>query len=136
MDYNKQRIINELRFKAIKSSGSGGQHVNKTASKIELHFNIMQSNVLTEQDKALLITHLKPRLTQQYELILQCDDTRSQHRNKTLVIQRFFDIIETGLKQHKPRIPTQIPRAITQKRLQDKQRQAQKKDNRKKPDID
>ena len=84
--FNEDLLIRELEFKAIRSSGSGGQHVNKVASKVELYFNIEESLVLSFEQKELLQSNLKNRLTKDSILILQCDETRSQHRNKELII--------------------------------------------------
>ena len=133
---NFESLISELSFKAIRSSGSGGQHVNKVASKIELHFNIMNSNALSEEQKALLLQNLKPRLTNSNELILQCDESRSQHKNKQLAIKRFISIIEDGLIVPKKRVPTKTPKAVIKKRLETKKKLSDKKMYRKKPDLD
>lgn len=133
---NFESLISELSFKAIRSSGSGGQHVNKVASKIELHFNIMNSNALSEEQKALLLQNLKPRLTNNNELILQCDESRSQHKNKQLTIKRFISIIEDGLIVPKKRVPTKTPKAVIKKRLETKKKLSNKKMYRKKPDLD
>jgi ribosome-associated protein len=133
---NFESLISELSFKAIRSSGSGGQHVNKVASKIELHFNIMNSNALSEEQKALLLQNLKPRLTNNNELILQCDESRSQHKNKQLAIKRFISIIEDGLIVPKKRVPTKTPKAVIKKRLETKKKLSNKKMYRKKPDLD
>lgn len=102
------KIIKELTFKAIRSSGSGGQHVNKVSSKVELQFNITDSSALNEKQKALLIKNLSAKLTKHNVLILQCGESRSQHKNKTIVIQRFLKIIEQGLKLKRKRIATKI----------------------------
>ena len=75
-------LITELSFKAIKSSGKGGQHVNKVASKVELSFNINTSKVLSDVEKERLLITLKSRLTNEGLLILQCGTSRSQHHNK------------------------------------------------------
>lgn len=90
-------LIPELSFKAIRSSGSGGQHANKVSSKVELHFFIEDSAILTYYQKKLLLKALKSRLTNDNELILQCDESRSQHKNKELVIKRFYELIKKGL---------------------------------------
>ena len=129
-------LISELNFKAIRSSGSGGQHVNKVSSKVELSFDLDASEVLTEIQKDRLQKKLKNRLNTQGILILQCDETRSQHRNKELVIKRFLAMIEDGLKEQKKRVPTKTPKKAVAKRLDDKGKQAQKKALRKKPPID
>lgn len=133
---NAEIIISELRYKAVRSSGSGGQHVNKVATKVLLYFNVEASKGLSEEEKSKLQVFLKNRLNQKGELILASGESRSQYRNKQLVTQRCFDILSDGLKTEKHRIPTKIPKAVTKKRLENKRRQSQKKSNRKKPDLD
>ncbi len=134
--FDEDAIVKELSFKAIRSSGPGGQHVNKTASKVELTFDVQNSQVLNVPQKELLLTNLKSRLTKEKILILQCAESRSQHKNRALVIQRFLELIQDNLIQEKDRIPTKIPRTIVKKRLDDKRKNAEKKANRKPPKID
>ena len=134
--FDEQAILNELSFKAIRSSGAGGQHVNKTASKVELTFDLEASEVLSETQKELLKTSLESRLTKAFVLILQCGKSRSQHKNKTIVISRFLDLIKTNLIEEKERIPTKIPKAVVKKRLSNKRKISEKKSNRKPPQID
>ena len=129
-------VIRELKFKAIRSSGSGGQHVNKVASKVELQFNIQTSNQFTEDQKEQLLSKLKSKLTKDGILILQCGETRSQHKNKTIVINRFINLISNALNVEIKRKPTKIPKHIKVKRLKTKRHQAEKKTNRKPPEMD
>ena len=135
-DVTIAQLVSELKFKAVRSSGSGGQHVNKVSSKIELQFDLVGSTVLNLDQKRRLTESLKNRLTKDEVLILQCDESRSQHKNKTLVIQRFLALIEEGLHVKKKRKPTKIPKSVKAKRKQEKQKQSAKKANRKKPDLD
>lgn len=134
--FNKDALLQELTFKAIRSSGAGGQHVNKVASKVELQFDLLNSVVFNENQKERLKNKLKHRLTKENILILQCDESRSQHKNKDLVIKRFIEIISTSLIEPKKRIPTKIPKSVIRKRLKNKRNLSEKKANRKKPDID
>jgi ribosome-associated protein len=129
-------LLSEVTFKAVRSSGAGGQHVNKVSSKVVLFFNVAQSQALSDQEKDTLINNLGRKLTGRSILVLNCDETRSQIKNKELVIKRFLALIQEGLKTQKPRKVTKIPKAVKQKRLDDKRRQAQLKSSRKKPDID
>jgi len=130
-----ENIVKELKFKAIRSSGSGGQHVNKVSSKVELQFDIMASSFLTEEEKAQLQEKLKTRLTKENILILQCGESRSQHKNKALVIDRFFEVISEALKIEIERKPTKIPKQVKIKRLKSKRQHSEKKTNRKPPEI-
>ncbi len=130
---NTSIVINELKFKAIRSSGSGGQHVNKVSSKIELALDIMTSAGFTDDEKLRLSQKLSSRLTKSGVLILQCDDSRSQHRNKELIIKRLLDILKANLHVPKKRKQTKPSKGAIKKRLDNKQKHSQKKANRKKP---
>ena len=131
-----EELIKELTFKAIRSSGAGGQHVNKVSSKIVLFFDVYNSGNLSDDEKELLLKNLQAKLTKENILILNCDESRSQHKNKEIAIARFLKIITEGLKVQKPRKATKIPRSVIRKRLESKKKQAFKKATRKKPDID
>lgn len=132
---DKERIICELNFKAIRSSGSGGQHVNKTSSKVELQFSVTGSNGIDEEEKSSLIENLASKLTNDHRLILQCGETRSQHKNKEIVIQRFFSMLEGALEEDPERIKTKVPRSARKMRLKNKRIRSEKKSNRRPPDI-
>ena len=79
---DKERIIQELDFKAVRSSGAGGQHVNKVSSKVELYFNVTASNALSENEKERIYSKIGNRLTKDNMLILYSDESRSQHKNQ------------------------------------------------------
>lgn len=132
---NKQQLLNEPEYKAVRSSGAGGQNVNKVSSKVILSFDFTNSQAFTEEEKELLNEKLTSRLNTKGTLILQCDEDRSQIRNKQLVTKRFIELIETALQQDKPRIATKIPKAVIKKRLENKRRQAEKKQSRRKFDY-
>jgi ribosome-associated protein len=134
--FDKHALTLELNFKAIRSSGAGGQHVNKVSSKIELTFDINESLVFDDTQKERLLNKLKTKFTNEGVLIMQCDETRSQHKNKELVIKRFFELLESGLYVPKKRIPTKVPKAVVKKRLKNKRNVSDKKTNRQKPDIE
>lgn len=133
--FNESLLLSELEFKAIRSSGAGGQHVNKVSSKVVLSFDLINSQVFTEEQKERLLINLKSRLTSNGVLILQSDDSRSQHKNKETVIKRFIEIINDGLKVAKKRKKTAVPKAVKLKRLSKKRQQSDKKANRKPPEI-
>jgi len=130
---NKDDIIQELKFKAVRSSGAGGQHVNKVSSKVELTFDLQNSNALNDIEKARLLKKLAHKLTKDNLLLLQSEETRSQHRNKELVVQKFLELLETNLRAPKPRKKTKPSRSAIEKRLKSKKRAALKKINREKP---
>lgn len=133
---NKEKIIKELSFKAIRSSGAGGQHVNKTSSKIELTFDLENSLSLTESEKILLKNKLSSKLTNENVLILFCEETRSQHKNKELAIKRFLSLLKTNLIRPKKRKPTKPSRASLKRKAESKQRNSVKKALRKKPKLE
>lgn len=133
---NTHELIKELKFKAVRSSGAGGQHVNKVSSKIELTFDLENSKELSENKKEILFKKLATRLTKENVLIIFSDETRSQHRNKELAIKRFLEIITQGLKRPKIRRATKPSRSSIRKKVENKKRQASKKLLRKKPPID
>ena len=133
--FDEALLLTELNFKAVRSSGAGGQHVNKTSSKIELTFNLNDSNVFDDDQKALLSSKLASRLTKDNLLIIQCDESRRQHKNKEIVVERFLEIIHQALIVPKKRKKTKIPKAVKLKRLETKKQTAEKKANRKPPKI-
>jgi len=134
MDTDK--LIKELEFKAVRSQGPGGQHVNKTSSKVTVHFHIANSEALSEDEKELLLSRLSKRLNAEGQIHLQCGETRSQHRNKLLVISRLIALLKDNLVVSKPRKKTKPSKGAIEKRLKSKRQQALKKANRKPPPVD
>ena len=132
---DKEKIISELSYKAVRSSGAGGQNVNKVSSKVVLTFDLMSSFGLEETEKQLLMVKLATRLTSENILILNCDEDRSQLKNKEIVTKRFVDLIKKGLIIPKPRKPTKIPKSVIQKRLKDKKNLSDIKTSRKNPEV-
>lgn len=131
----KDKLISELQFKAVRSSGAGGQNVNKVSSKVALSFDVKNSNALSNEEKILLETNLSSRLTNDQILILNCDEDRSQLKNKEIIIKRFLAIVEQGLYIPKIRKATKIPKSVIRKRLKDKKNLSETKKNRKKPEF-
>ncbi|MCK0133258.1 alternative ribosome rescue aminoacyl-tRNA hydrolase ArfB [Arenibacter sp. S6351L] len=133
---NREGIIQELKFKAVRSSGAGGQHVNKVSSKVELTFDLENSMALTDIEKNRLLRKLSTKLSKENILIMQCEETRSQHKNKELVIKKFLDTLETSLTVPKRRRKTKPSRSAIEKRLKSKKKAALKKLNRGKPRLE
>jgi len=129
-------MIQELKFKAVRSSGAGGQNVNKVSSKVELTFDLENSNALTELEKNRLLKKLSSKLSKENLLLMQCEETRSQHKNKELVVQKFLETIQLNLVVPKRRKKTKPTRSAIEKRLNSKKRAALKKVNRGKPRLD
>lgn len=132
---DKEKILSELSFKAVRSSGAGGQNVNKVSSKVVLTFTLMASQSLTDDQKQLLLSKLESRLTTDNILILNCDEDRSQLKNKEIVTKRFLDVLKKALVVPKPRKPTKIPKSVIEKRLNDKKITAEIKSFRKSPEV-
>jgi ribosome-associated protein len=128
-------MISELSFKAVRSSGAGGQNVNKVSSKVVLTFDLKKSEALTEEEKLLVETKLSSRLTTDSVLILNCDEDRSQFRNKEIVTKRFLELIKNALLISKERKPTKIPKSVIRKRIKDKKNISEIKKTRRKPDF-
>ncbi len=129
-------ILSELQFKAVRSGGPGGQHANKVSSKVEVTFDIHNSKGLTERERNRLDLKLKSKLSKNGVLLLQCDESRSQHKNKSIVVKRVFALLEKALIQPKRRKPSKPSRSSVEKRLKSKKKAALKKANRSKPHLD
>lgn len=132
---NVEEFIKELQFKAIRSSGAGGQHVNKTATKVEVSFNLEDSKALSETEKEILRKKLATKISSEGVLRIQSDATRSQHKNKTLGIERMLELITSNLKKPKKRKKTKVPQSVIEKRLKIKKQQALKKKHRRPPEV-
>ncbi|ASV30295.1 alternative ribosome rescue aminoacyl-tRNA hydrolase ArfB [Maribacter cobaltidurans] len=132
---NKEVILRELQFKAIRSSGPGGQHANKVSSKVELTFDLNDSEGLSDTEKERLLRRLDSKLSKEGNILLQCDESRSQHKNKDLVIERFFGLLEVALTVRKKRKATKPSKSATEKRLKGKKIASLKKANRSKPEF-
>lgn len=132
---DKKVLLSELKFKAVRSSGAGGQNVNKVSSKVVLSFDLGNSLGLTHDEKELLLTKIATKLTQENILILTSEEDRSQLKNKEIVVKKFLKVIENGLKIPKERKETRIPRAVKEKRLSTKKVIGLLKQNRKKPNF-
>lgn len=132
---NQDNIRQELQFKAIRSSGPGGQHANKVSSKVELSFDVKATIGLTERERNRIELKLERKLTKEGIFILQCDESRSQHKNKALVIERFFRVLKAALVVPKKRKPSKPTRSSIEKRLRGKKIVSLKKANRGKPGV-
>lgn len=130
-----QLILSEVKYKAVRSSGAGGQNVNKVSSKVVLTFDLKNSQAFSDDQKLLLATNLQHRLTSDSILILNCDEDRSQLKNKEIVTKRFLDILKKGLYVPKERKATKIPKAVIRKRIKDKKSISEIKQSRRKPDF-
>jgi len=131
---NRDLILQELKFRAVRSGGAGGQHVNKVSTKVELTLDLPISKAFNDSEKERIYKNLKKRLTSDNKLLVQCDDSRSQRRNREIAEDRLFKLIEEALKVPKKRKKTSPSKASVEKRLKTKKVIAKKKISRKKPE--
>lgn len=121
----------EFKFTASRSSGAGGQNVNKVNTKVELRFDIASSQHLTDEEKELLIKKLGAKLTNDGFLIVVSQEARSQIQNKETTVNKFFETISKALTKRKKRKPTTPSKSSREKRLDSKRKLSVKKDLRK-----
>lgn len=124
----------EFTFSTSRSSGPGGQNVNKVNTKVELRFAIRDSINLNEAEKHKVFTHLKNRINNEGELIIVAQSERSQLKNKEIVIEKFYQLLTTALKPVKKRKPTKPSKSSIEKRLKFKKIKSDIKQKRKKID--
>lgn len=117
----------EVSFTTSRSSGPGGQHVNKVNTKVTLKFDIPGSMVLSEEEKSILQKKLSSKLTNEQVLILSSQDKRSQAQNKEAVILKFEKLIAKALTKKKKRKPTKPSKTAVQNRIEKKKKQSEKK---------
>lgn len=134
MPYN-QELNKELHFQTTRSGGPGGQNVNKVESKVELCWNVQASDVLNDDEKALIGEKLGKRINQAGELVLSSQTERSQLRNKEEVVKRFYVLINAALVKPKKRRPSRPTKNSIQRRIDQKKKKAVNKKLRQKPDY-
>ena len=132
LDYIKGRdFTNEFKFNTSRSSGPGGQNVNKVNSKVELRFHITDSVLLNEFEMKLLFEKYATKITEDGELLIVSQKERSQLMNKEIVIEKFYDMLNKAFTPRKPRKATKPSRASKEKRLEKKRITSLKKESRK-----
>lgn len=125
--------LSELSFTASRASGPGGQHVNKTSSRITLHWSIEESEALSQFQKIRVSKYLATRVSRDGVLRLHTEESSSQHRNKELAKNRFVALLQEALKIQKKRRPTKPSKASKKRRLSEKKIRGDLKKLRKKP---
>ena len=135
MFLDKDLLSTEFVFKASLSCGAGGQHVNKVNTKVELRFHVADSQFLSNNQKEIVKVKLAKRINKDGFIVMSAQTERSQLQNKEKVIERFLKLIEKALEPEKIRIKTKPGKAVREKRLEEKQKIAEKKDRRRKLDV-
>jgi ribosome-associated protein len=121
----------ELSARTSRSSGAGGQHVNKTASRVQLSWNVMSSPALNDEQRTRLMAKLGSRLTGDGVITVSVSDTRSQHRNREIAEQRLNEVVRQALVVPKKRKATRPTKAARETRLKEKKIHSLKKQQRK-----
>lgn len=129
--FDEIKIKSELKFRTSRSSGPGGQSVNKVNTKVELMFNVWESAVLSYDQKDIISKKLSNRINSDGILSISSEETRSQFKNKELVVSRFIQLLNEALVPIKKRKATKRSKASVEKRLRNKKYQSDKKKNRK-----
>ena len=128
----EEALKKEVFFKMSRSGGNGGQNVNKVATKATLFFNVTTTNLFSETQKLRVLAKLKPRITNDGNLVIQCQSSRSALSNKKEALRKLKDLLEQAVHLQKKRKPSRTPAAVHRKRLEQKKRQSFKKSFRRK----
>jgi len=127
-------LLPELEFTTSRSSGPGGQNVNKVSTKIILRWNVLHSTLITDEQKVLLLNKLSSQLTREGELIINSQESRSQLQNKETAVEKLDALLRKALTKPKARKATKPSYTSKVKRVDNKKRHAEKKQWRKKLD--
>jgi ribosome-associated protein len=131
MKTRMEQLLNEVQYRFSRSSGSGGQNVNKVATRVELIFSVADSAYLSDTEKERIKAYLKNRINKEGELLLASQQYRTQSRNRMEVNRLFRKKISQALQARKKRKGPPVLRANTKKRLQRKKRRSEIKQSRK-----
>tara|TARA_B100001123_G_C15068735_1_gene930719 strand:- start:45 stop:464 length:420 start_codon:yes stop_codon:yes gene_type:complete len=123
----------EINFKMTKSSGPGGQNINKNSTAVTLEFDILNSISLSKKIKQILFDTSHSYLTKTGKIIIKANNYKSQHKNKTEAVSRFITYFNNVLMTKKKRIDTKPTKSSIEKRLNEKRKKSLKKSLRKKP---
>lgn len=130
-EIKKRKLENDFVFSASRSGGPGGQNVNKVSTKVELRFSLILTTYFSEKEKEILFIKLKNKINNEGELILVSQSERSQLMNKSVITERFYDLVSAALTIPKKRRATRPSLSSKLKRLNDKKSHGIIKKNRK-----
>ncbi len=120
-------LSSEITVKTSRSGGKGGQHVNKVSTKVELAFDLANTHLFPEDQKALLLERLSGKLTKEGVLLIVSQSERTQLGNKRVATAKLYELLEKNLVVEKKRKPTKVPKAVIEKRLIAKKRRGEVK---------
>ena len=140
MRFNPKEIAgrdysSEFDFQTSRSSGPGGQNVNKVETRVTLRFRVASSELLYQREKERLRLKWKNKLTSDGELLVSAEKHRSQHKNKEEAIKLFKKLLTKAFTDPKPRKKTKPSKTAIKKRLDAKKKHGEKKANRRKLDL-
>ena len=140
MFINKEQFIpeipeEEMNFVFSRSSGHGGQNVNKVETKVTLIWNVWNSKILTSEQRGKIMAANQQKIDKNGNLVIYAQSERSQFQNKQEAIAKLQNLVEQSLIPEKERVPTKIPKSVKEKRLQEKKKQSEKKKFRQKIDF-
>lgn len=130
---NDDLLLPELVFATSRSGGPGGQHVNKVETKVVLRFDIVRSALLTDDQKQRLLSRLSHHITKDGVLQIAVQESRSQHTNRELALEKFRGLLAAANRKPKRRHATKPTRSSKEKRLNAKKSRSEKKKWRQKP---
>ena len=127
---NIEQLHKEVHYKAVASSGPGGQNVNKVATKVQLYFDVLNSLAFAKAEHERIITALNKQLTTEGILQVNCQESRSQAKNKELVFKKLLAALSKASVIIKVRKKRTVPKSVKRKRLNNKKKQSDKKKDR------
>lgn len=124
------QLEKEVSYTAVASSGPGGQHANKVATKVQLEFDVVNSSAFAKAEHQRILTALKDQFTKENLLKISCQESRSQAKNKELAFAKLVNLLRKSAVPKKVRKKRLVPASVKRKRLNDKKKHSEKKANR------